>query len=357
MARYRCPGCGKPYDGRKCKSCLYETFTEEVAHGNHWHAGEPLARDTPPSRPSGKPGSCESYGGKRKQVRLPKWLTALVAVLLLNSCSIIAEVLDDLDYGQNSYSYASMQAQPESAPAHLTIPEDAPVLYEGNGILVAADWRPGTPLVGTIPILVQNDTDRTLQVSSGLLSVDGCMTDEVFLYCEAYPNSITQGWLYLEDGLEAAAGVTMILDIFDAEIYDFVGGSGIVTLGETGVIHELDCTGALLFDGDFRLFYQGAEWTDYGSLILEFYGENCTGDILYLYAPELLVNGESTQELLHQDFLPQTRAVIRTEIYDPQLCGLEGLEDLRELEFSLDVLFEGEGFTQYTTEPIVLEVN
>ena len=42
MARQLCPSCGKPYNGKKCGNCLYEHFTEEIAHGFHTHEGEPL---------------------------------------------------------------------------------------------------------------------------------------------------------------------------------------------------------------------------------------------------------------------------------------------------------------------------
>lgn len=42
MARRLCPSCGKPYNGKKCSNCLYEHFTEEIAHGFHTHEGEPL---------------------------------------------------------------------------------------------------------------------------------------------------------------------------------------------------------------------------------------------------------------------------------------------------------------------------
>ena len=39
MARQLCPSCGKPYNGKKCGNCLYEHFTEEIAHGFHTHEG------------------------------------------------------------------------------------------------------------------------------------------------------------------------------------------------------------------------------------------------------------------------------------------------------------------------------
>lgn len=51
MTRSTCPSCGAPFNGKKCRSCLYETFTEEYAHGNHTHQGEPLVIDAPVRSP------------------------------------------------------------------------------------------------------------------------------------------------------------------------------------------------------------------------------------------------------------------------------------------------------------------
>ena len=42
MSKYICPSCGAPFNGKKCKNCAYESFSEEVAHNLHVHEGEPL---------------------------------------------------------------------------------------------------------------------------------------------------------------------------------------------------------------------------------------------------------------------------------------------------------------------------
>ena len=47
MPTYVCPSCGAPFNGKKCKNCAYESFTEEITHNLHVHKGEPLVvRDT-----------------------------------------------------------------------------------------------------------------------------------------------------------------------------------------------------------------------------------------------------------------------------------------------------------------------
>lgn len=84
MDRYCCPACGaRGYRGRRCGQCLYEPFDEEVAHGSHYHAGEPLVLNTRPR--STAPGrGCDSYSGKRiPKITVPKALLIVPAVLIL----------------------------------------------------------------------------------------------------------------------------------------------------------------------------------------------------------------------------------------------------------------------------------
>lgn len=82
MKRDRCPACGAAgYHGRRCGQCLYEPFTEEVAHRTHYHAGEPLVLDTRPSPV--RPGQgCASYPGKRTRTIPFQALLILLAVVI-----------------------------------------------------------------------------------------------------------------------------------------------------------------------------------------------------------------------------------------------------------------------------------
>lgn len=79
MDRNRCPACGAArYTGGRCRQCNYEPFTEEIAHGNHYHVGEPLVLKTPPKAvPPGQ--GCESFSGPRKPWPL-KGILAVIAV-------------------------------------------------------------------------------------------------------------------------------------------------------------------------------------------------------------------------------------------------------------------------------------
>lgn len=51
MAKYICPSCGAPYNGKKCRNCAYESFSEEITHNLHVHEGEPLVIHDTTRRP------------------------------------------------------------------------------------------------------------------------------------------------------------------------------------------------------------------------------------------------------------------------------------------------------------------
>jgi len=81
MDRYRCPACGASgYRQSRCSQCLYVPFGEEIAHRNHYHAGEPLVTDS--RRAPVAPGKgCDSYPGKRMpKIRIPRPLLYLLAI-------------------------------------------------------------------------------------------------------------------------------------------------------------------------------------------------------------------------------------------------------------------------------------
>jgi len=88
MKRNQCPACGEGrYFGGRCRACGYKPFVEEIAHGTHYHRGEPLELKTrpQPSRPSENAGShCRDYtGGRRSRIPKPVWAGLAIAGALV----------------------------------------------------------------------------------------------------------------------------------------------------------------------------------------------------------------------------------------------------------------------------------
>ena len=71
MARCTCPSCGASWNGKRCRSCNYEHFSEEIAHRGHTHRGEPLIIDAPARKPipTKDPFGCET---RTKKTAFPR---------------------------------------------------------------------------------------------------------------------------------------------------------------------------------------------------------------------------------------------------------------------------------------------
>lgn len=73
MAKYICPSCGAPYNGKKCRNCAYESFSEEIAHNLHVHEGRAPGhpRYHPQAVPYKDPFDCPPSHPKKKKNHRP----------------------------------------------------------------------------------------------------------------------------------------------------------------------------------------------------------------------------------------------------------------------------------------------
>lgn len=358
MAKYKCPCCGSPYDGKRCRECCYEPFTEEIAHGGHYHEGEPLVVKERPSRPAGYPAADrrrDPYPGRRKE-NLPKWLWVVLAVcIVLALPNVLFGVLASVLRGELSEVSGSYAAEP-------SMPSDGTVLYNENGILLMADWRDGDPFDDSILVYLHNGTRQDIAVSGELMSVNGYMSPGSFLYCEAEAGQTGDGVLWLDGddlkdaGIETAAKITFLLDIFDTNHYDTVATSGFITL-RTGAPEEPAASpyadGTILYAQDGVTFvYTGCVGEDCQDGALQFYAENTTDRCLQLSIDQPTVNGEDAELFLWQELAPRTRAIIYVELYPLEELGVDAPEEIRSVEFILDISDRDDWDYWFQSEPL-----
>lgn len=67
MRKLSCPSCGAGFNGKRCRSCGYEHFSEEIAHRGHTHRGEPLVIDSPVRRPIPRKDPFDCDGRTRRK--------------------------------------------------------------------------------------------------------------------------------------------------------------------------------------------------------------------------------------------------------------------------------------------------
>ena len=376
MASYQCPSCGKPYNGKKCRSCLYETFTEEIGHGLHTHRGEPLVIDAPVRRPIRRKNPF--VWDKRTRTRKNKfsWVgVALVLIIVLAEPVIggLVNLLESAGNAAESVVRVHARPEPESWPDQMqvTMPAEGTVLLDQDGIRVAADWQDGDAFDGQIRLVLENNTDRPLWLTTESIVVNGFVMQYGSLYAWAEPGQTEEGYFYLDEQEVMDAGITQFqeisfqMEVVDDETYDLLLTQPVTFRPqcEEDYVQETPQPGTVLLDQDgVLLSYQGyepdyslPEEPCYGSLKL--YLENNTDDSLGIYTLESQVNGEDGDVYLWADLPAHTRSVVRLSLYDLDNLKITSWDQLETVTLTLEI---GDWDTEQlllTPEPITIAVH
>lgn len=343
MARLTCPSCGEPYNGKRCRACLYEQFTEEITHGNHTHEGEPLVIDAPVRKPVRRkdPFGCEKKTKKKTRGRYGA-IIAVVLALAGPVLDIAAEVISDT---AESFSYATAEPEP------IAIPEDAMVLYADDDLRILADWKNGQEYADGVRIFVENDTGYDLTVTAEDIIVDGCMMDTSYFYCDSTDGTVSCGTLRLngdalEDaGISTVGAISFYLDAWEQETYDPITTSERVVLqaGQAGTGTRILPEGRLIYEQDgIRVSFLGYREDEYypgevyeGTLL--FHIENDTERYLEVYSAETLLGGEAVDTALWCQLYPGTRAVSTMYLYALEDMGFASPDDLFPAQVALEI--------------------
>lgn len=348
MAKYTCPSCGKPYNGKVCRNCLYETFTEEITHGLHTHEGEPLVVETPerkPIRPK-DPFGCE------KKTRKPSFrLGIVIAVMLLALLGPILSAVFVLVSEVGNVVFGSTS----EAKAEPALPAGGTTLYDADGLIVVADWQNGLEYEDGFYVVVQNNTGRNITVSSRDILVNGYLMEDSLLYCQADSGHSADDWFRLSRsdldnaGIETVQELAFWLNIYDSDTYDTIAETEPVTLyADAGpdFVQPVDDSGTPLFEQDgIRILYRRYRPDEYypedfseGSML--FYLENSTDRGIVLYTTDSYVNGTYVSLGLWCALPPHTRAVRSMYLYglSSEKLDIESREDINSMTLELEIV-------------------
>lgn len=106
MGKNTCPGCGAGFNGKRCRSCGYEHFSEEIAHRGHTHQGEPLVIEAPARKPVPRkdPFGCDKKTRKKNPlIRFLILLYILYSLMpLLREWGLKLEAMEDMASRQDT---------------------------------------------------------------------------------------------------------------------------------------------------------------------------------------------------------------------------------------------------------------
>ena len=354
----RCPCCGAPYNGKRCRECYYEPFTEEIAHGMHTHEGEPLVIEHPEDRPirrsvPTRQKECRQYSGRRKKTS-PKWLWP---ILIVTAFMVAQYVLTEFITEKVSSMSSLWSDDGDTWETEAVIrPEDfhhQTVLYDKDGILAVADWKDGDTYTDEIPVYLRNDSDRDVMLMSNMDCVNGYMTEySLFLgEVEAGQEEMTSIWIDDTDlkggNIEKVGKISFRLQVTDDNDYSLLDTTSPITLyADRKFKRSVESGGTtVLEEAGITLAYTGSEGELCEDGTFCFRVENHSGRNIWLYTMETYVNGESADLFLFDELAPDAWGKCEMWLYD---AGVERVRDITSLELVLGVL-------DHDTDELLLE--
>lgn len=297
MARRKCPCCGEPYNGKRCKNCCYENFTEEISHGNHAHEGEPLVVrwSAPVKRPQPtitRESDCAPYAGRKKGKNpLFKWIVVAVVVMV----SLFSDYAESGETGDFSDWF------PDDFVTLPEVSEKSFVLFDDGEVLLTADWEQGEKFANPITVRMHNGTDLTMSAMLDSIYVNGYRMEYASFYCYAEPGESGWGELWLDEEELARCGIADVQQILlkvmlvDGESYGLYGDSGLATLNcavALGFKQPVDDSGMLLYDADgIRVIFRDIVGSACEDARLEMYLENNTDHVMDINFETVSGNG------------------------------------------------------------------
>lgn len=211
MDRFSCPSCGSTYNGKKCRACGYEHFSEEIRHGNHTHCGEPLVITGSKRRPIPRndPFGCEKKTRKKHPLVRFLVLLALIHSLMpmLRNWGLKLEELENRPA-------AMITAQPEP----ILLPENMVIFHQKDGITIFTTPEQLADL-NAFCLYVHNESSMAVTVSAGAIRVNGTELPHAALVCNARSGEIGKGWLEPDVNEWEAAGIQEIHNLsFDLAV-------------------------------------------------------------------------------------------------------------------------------------------
>lgn len=229
--------------------------------------------------------------------------------------------------------------------AALTIPET--VLYDAGGVKVTVTGYEDGWMGPEVKVLVENNTAGNVLVTADAVSVNGYMMPFASLYTEVAAGKKANDSLVLsnsgleQSGIEVLAEIQFYLDIQNADNWDTIDTSDLLTLTTSAAPYDqnVDDSGDVLYDeGGIRIICKGLKQDIIWDGTVVFYLENNTGRNISVYAENVSVNGFMQTVGLWSDLRPGTRLIDGMSMIDLSDLAIESIDQIENIEFDLRVI-------------------
>ena len=227
MNKAACPSCGSGYNGKRCRSCGYESFGETNRSGNRRHTGVFYGADTASEKtiPQKPPSGQRNNTGKKQPM-----LGFVVLLTLIYSLMPV--------FRNWGLQLEAMEAKQTLVTPEPVVPAaDSLTLYQDEALHIFTTKYDAGHFADNLTLYVQNNSQQDLELFADEVLVNQ-LTVQQELYCKAGANAIGKTWLKLDKTALKNAGNLPIRSLeFRLSVYSAQGtylhSTDIIKLGET----------------------------------------------------------------------------------------------------------------------------
>lgn len=221
------------------------------------------------------------------------------------------------------------------------------VLYDADGLVVTATGYEEGWTGPEIKILVENNSDKNVLVTTTSVSANGYMMPYASLYAEVAAGKKANESLSLmsseleQSGIETLAELQFYLQIQDPETWETVATSDLLTLTTSAAPYEqpVDDAGDVLHDADgIKIVCKGLKQDIIWDGTVVFYMENNSGKAVSIYAENVSVNGFMQDVGLWSDLRDGTKLIDGMSMIDLSDLEIESIDEIKNIEFNLRVV-------------------
>ena len=303
MDKVKCPACGELYDGKLCKGCGYAAFQE--------------------------------------QKRGPLW--AAIAGVVLVLAAVIWAVSP----------YVMEALAPDAEMTVALIPEGQTVLFDGDGVMVTAQWQDGQLFGEGIPITLHNDRDEKVSIAFKEIVANGYVMETSLFQLSAEAGETVESVFTLHKtdlqntGMAAVTEVSFNLTAYGTLSFTSIAKTDRITLKGAippGFVQNVESAGTVLYDEDgVKIVLRSYEadtnaLDDVTKAKFLFYIQNNTDRHLRISMPEVLVNGQPLDIGIWSELLPGTKVVTGMYLYRLKDLGIQNPFEVETLGYNLEIV-------------------
>lgn len=305
-------------------------------------------------------------------------LLLVLALALTTACSTSGEIKEPADVAPASVENAAAEAPapaaeetpaeevPVEAPAAEAITIAETVLYDAGGVKVTATGYADGWIGPEITVLVENNTEQNLLITTNALSVNGYMMPYTSLYADVAAGKKSNESISLMSSQLEQAGITTIaelqfyIQVQNSESWDTLAESELISLPTSAYGYEqpIDDSGDVVYEnGGIKVVCKGLKQDLVWDGTIVFHMANVSGQPITIYAENVSVNGFMQDVGLWSDLRDYTCLVDGMHLLDLSDLALESIDQVENIEFNLRIVNSDTWDEIATTDVISLTFN